>query len=323
MNNSSEKPSGKFLGESALLLMTILWGGTFVIVKESLNDISTMLFVAFRFGIAASVLILIIALRKTAIDLKSILPGMFLGAFLFLGFFTQTIGLKYTSATKSGFITGSLVVMVPIFQMIIEKKNPSRGSIIGTVLVFFGILFLSSGGTSINNFLYELGSGFNFGDGMTLICAVFFALHVVYIDLISSKNHFWTILLTQISTVSVLSFIAAFLFAGVSIETLHISFTKYLLFGLIYTSLLATLFNIGLQTKFQKVVSPTKAGIIYSFEPIFAAVFAFFLLNEKITNFGLVGSAMIFLGLIVSEVYDSFFSQKDRHQEKREINEAG
>lgn len=310
MNNSSRNSYSKYFGEAALLLMTLIWGGTFVIVKESLNDISTMLFIAFRFGIAASVLGFIILVRKIELDWKSILPGMFLGMFLFLGFFTQTIGLKFTSATKSGFLTGSLVVMVPVLQMIIEKRKPTRGAVTGTVLVFFGILFLSSGGSTVGSLLTELGANFNFGDGMTLLCALFFALHVVYIDVISSKNHFWTLLLIQISTVSLLSFIAAFISAGVSIESLHVSFTKYLLFGVLYTSLMATLVNIGIQTKFQKVVSPTKAGIIYSFEPIFAALFAFFLLNEKITNFGLAGCALIFLGLIVSEVYDSFLVKK-------------
>lgn len=310
MNNPSQKTKNKFLGEGALLLMTILWGGTFVIVKESLNDISTMLFVALRFGLAGSILFLILFFKKQKIVNESILPGIFLGTLLFLGFFTQTVGLKFTSATKSGFITGSLVVMVPLFQTLIEKKFPTRGAQIGTVLVFIGILFLSNGGSSINNFLGELGANFNFGDGMTLACAVFYALHVVYIDIISSKHDYWILLTTQIVTVAFFSLITSFFLAGFSIEPLHISFSSYLIFGIIYTAICATLITIGLQTKFQRVVSPTKAGIIYSFEPIFAAIFAFFLLNEKITNFGLVGSTLIFLGLISSEVIDSFFEKK-------------
>lgn len=317
MNKLPQKTISKYFGESALLLMTLIWGATFVIVKESLNDISSTLFIAFRFAIAAGVLTVIMLIRKNKIDRKSVLPGMFLGLLLFLGFATQTIGLKNTSATKSGFITGSLVVMVPIFQMIIEKRMPTKGAVIGTILVFIGIVFLSSGGSSITNFLNELGANFNFGDGMTLICAMFFAVHVVYIDIISSKNDFWTILIAQLATVSMLSLIASFVFAGVSYESIYVSLTKYLLFGLLYTSLLATLFNLGLQTKFQKVVSPTKAGIIYSFEPIFAAMFAFFLLNEKISNFGLAGGALIFLGLIASEVFDSIFSKDQKENGSR------
>lgn len=317
MNKLPQKNTGKYFGESALLLMTLIWGATFVIVKESLNDISSTLFIAFRFAIAAGVLTVIMLVRKNKINRESILPGIFLGLLLFLGFVTQTIGLKNTSATKSGFITGSLVVMVPIFQMIIEKRMPTKGAVIGTVLVFFGILFLSSGGSSITTFLNELGSNFNFGDGMTLICAMFFAVHVVYIDIISSKNDYWTILIAQLATVSLLSFASAAVFAGASYESIHVSSTKYLLFGLLYTSLLATLFNLGLQTKFQKVVSPTKAGIIYSLEPIFAAMFAFFLLNEKISNFGLAGGVLIFLGLIVSELFDSIFSKDQKENGSR------
>ncbi|MEW6654585.1 MAG: DMT family transporter, partial [Bacteroidota bacterium] len=161
----------------------------------------------------------------------------------------------------------------------------------------------------------ELGASFNLGDILTLICAFFFAVHIVYIDVYSTKHNFWVLLTTQLTTVALLGFAASLLFLGFSVEAVHIDLTKYLIFGLLYTSLLATLFNIGIQTRFQKVVSPTKAGIIYSFEPIFAAVFAFFLLGEKISNFGLFGCALIFLGLIVAELFDSYFEYKDESEQ--------
>ena len=304
----------KYTGEAALILMTIIWGGTFVIVKESLNDISSMLFIAIRFAIASSLLILFLLIKKIKVDTKAILPGIMLGVFLFSGFFFQTIGLKLTTATKSGFITGTLIVFIPFVQILVEKKFPTKGALIGTALVFTGLLFLSSGGSSITNFISELGASFNIGDILTLICAVFFAVHVVYIDVFSPKYNYWILLTTQLSTVAVLGFIASLLFSGFSVEAIHIDFTKYLIFGLLYTSLLATLLNIGFQTKFQKVVSPTKAGIIYSFEPIFAAIFAFFLLGEKISNFGLLGCALIFLGLIVAELFDSYFESKNESE---------
>lgn len=311
MNNSGQKKSVRFLGEGALLLMTILWGATFVIVKESLNDISMMLFIGLRFGLAGVILFFLLYFKKQKLDKGAISSGIFLGTLLFLGFITQTVGLKYTSATKSGFITGSLVVMVPLLQTIIEKRLPTKGAQVGTVLVFFGILLLSSGGSSIDNFLNELGTNFNFGDQMTLACAFFFALHVVYIDIITAKFNYLILLTTQIITVAVLSFITSLVFAGFSVEPLHINLTSYLIFGLLYTAVCATLITLALQTKYQKVVSPTKAGIIYSFEPIFAAIFAFFLLSEKISNFSLIGSALIFLGLISSEVMDLFFEKKN------------
>lgn len=310
MNKTSQKSSGKFIGEAALLLMTIIWGGTFVIVKESLDDISTSLFVGLRFGIAAFVLFIILSLKKIKIDKKIFLPGALLGVWLFLGFLTQTAGLKFTSASKSGFLTGSLVVMIPLFQTIIEKKIPTRGALIGTAIVFIGIVFLSSGGNSIFDFFSNLGNNFNIGDWLTLVCAAFFALHIVFMDIISPKYEFWNLLFFQLVTVAILNLFFSLVFSLSSIEPFRFSLSKNLVVGILYTALLATLVNFALQTKFQKVVSPTKAGIIYSFEPVFAAVFAFFILSEKITNFGLVGCTLIFFGLVVSEVFDSFFPQK-------------
>ncbi len=304
MSNSGGPNHSRFTSEGALLLMTLLWGATFVIVKESLHDISSMLFVATRFGIAGMVLFAALIFRKKKFVKEAFGPGIFLGVFLYLSFITQTIGLKYTTATNSGFITGSSVVIVPFLQYFIQKKKPSRGAIIGTVLVFIGILFLSSGGNSITIFLSQFGQNFNVGDGLTLACAFFYAFHIVFIDSISAKHDNWILLLTQIITVCILALLTAFIFAGFSMEPLRVNFSNYLVFGILYTSIFTTLVTIGLQTKFQKNVTPTQAGIIYSFEPIFAAIFAFFLLNEKMSMFGLVGCALIFLGLIVSMLLD-------------------
>ncbi|NMB81822.1 MAG: DMT family transporter, partial [Ignavibacteria bacterium] len=191
------------------------------------------------------------------------------------------------------------------------RRLPSKGAQIGTVLVFFGLLFLSSSGSSLQEFVSDLGTNFNLGDWLTLICAMFFALHVVFIDIISPKYKFLDLLLLQLVTVSILSFVISGIFEVSGVEKLQFDITLDSLRGILYTSLLATLVNFSLQTKYQKVVSPTKAGIIYSFEPIFAAIFAFFLLNEKITNFGFVGSALIFLGLVAAEIFDNIFNKKE------------
>lgn len=299
-------PVRKYLGEAALLLATIIWGGTFVIIKNSLDDASPMLFITMRFSLAAVLLIPIFLLRKKHFSKKLLYGGMVLGVFLFLGFSTQTVGLKFTTASRSGFITGLMVVFTPILQLIIKRKPPTKGAIVGTILVFLGLAFLSSGGNSILTLFTELGANFNFGDFMTLLCAIFFAFQIVYIDIISRKYDFWSLLFVQLATVAVLGIISTLLFDATSIEKIKFVSTDYLWFGVLYTGLLATLVNIAIQTKFQKEVTPTKAGIIYSFEPVFAATFAFFLLNEKITNFGFAGGALIFLGLLVSETYDTF-----------------
>lgn len=300
MINTVSNFKSRYLSEGALLSMTLLWGATFVIVKESLNDISSMLFVATRFAIATFILFVILLFRKKRFDKKAFLPGIFLGVLLYIAFVTQTIGLKFTTATNSGFITGSAVVMVPFLEFFIKRKKPSRTAAIGTVLVFIGIVFLSSGGSSITHFLEQFGQNFNIGDALTLVCALACAFHIVYIDIISSNHDNSTLLITQLTTVCILALISAFLFAGFSVEPLRVNISNYLVFGILYTSIFTTLVTIALQTKFQKNVTPTQAGIIYSLEPIFAAVFAFFLLAEKISMFGLIGCVLIFTGLIIS-----------------------
>lgn len=311
--NNHQTTGRKYLGEGALLFATIIWGGTFVIIKESLNDVSTMLFVTTRFSLAAVLIIPFVLKRKNLFSKDLLKGGLLLGLFLFLGFATQTVGLKHTTASRSGFITGTMVVIVPILQLIVEKRPPTKGAIVGTILVFLGLTFLSSGGNSIFTLLSELGSNFNFGDFMTLLCAIFFASQIVIIDIVSRKYDFWILTFIQLSTVAVLGAAATVFFDFTSIEAIRFVSTDYLWFGILYTGILATFVNITIQTKYQKEVSPTKAGIIYSFEPVFAAAFAFFLLNEKITNFGFIGGALIFLGLLVPEVYDTlklFYEQK-------------
>jgi drug/metabolite transporter (DMT)-like permease len=310
MNNSSVPGQSKVKSQSALVFMTLLWGATFVIVKESLNDISSMLFVAARFLIAAAILFVVLIIKKKKFVVDALKPGIFLGVFLFLSFISQTIGLKYTTATNSGFITGSAVVIVPFLQFFIQRKKPARSAVWGTVIVFIGILFLSSGGNSITGFFEQFGKNFNIGEALTLGCAFFYAFHIIYIDKLSPIHDTWILLLTQLITVGILSFLTALLFAGIKLEVLRVNFSNYLLFGLFYTSIFTTLVTIGLQTKFQKNVSPTQAGIIYSLEPIFAAVFAFFLLGEKISMFGWVGCSLIFLGLILSMILNPEMSKE-------------
>ncbi len=308
MNNKSNK----FIGEFALLLVTIFWGGTFVIVKGALQDTSPMIFIGMRFLLASILFIPFIFYKIKTVDSGAIKAGIVLGVLLFLSFSLQTIGLQFTSATKSGFLTGTLVVLIPFFQIFIKKKIPSRGAFIGTAFVFIGIFILSGSGKSIFELLNELGSNFNLGDILTLICALLFAVHVVYLDVYTNKYNFWFLVFAQLFITAILSFISAFLLNAYQVETYKFELTNNLIFAIVYTAVFATLINTILQTKYQKMVSPTKAGIVYSFEPIFAAIFAFIVLNERLTLLGLIGCILIFIGLIVAEIYDNLVTKNGK-----------
>ena len=301
----------KIKGEYFMLMNTIIWGGTFVIIKMAFKDISPMVFLSIRFTLASLLFLIPVAHMLPKIEKQRYIEGIILGILLYVGFGVQTIGLKFTTATKSGFITGTFVVFTPILQMIFEKKMPNKGNVLGIILVFLGLVLLSSKGSSILSILTEIGSTFNIGDFLTFVCAVFYGLYIIYLHKVS-KNHDPKFLsFFQIAVCGVFCVISAFLFDAVNIEIAHFNLTPYLVFTFAYTVLLATIVTTYVQTRFQEKVNPTKTGIIFSFEPIFAALFAFAIIGEKISFFGFIGCICIFGGLLVSELWSIIGREKN------------
>lgn len=301
----------KMRAEYFMLMNTIIWGGTFVIIKLAFTDISPMVFLSIRFLLASLLFLGPVIRLFPKIEKQRYIEGIILGFLLYVGFGVQTIGLKFTTATKAGFITGTFVVFTPILQMLFEKKMPNKGNIMGIVLVFFGLVLLSSKGSSMIGILSEIGSTFNFGDFLIFICAIFYGLYIIYLHKVSKKHDPKFLSFFQIAVCGVFCIISAFLFNSTSIEPAHLNFSWYLVFTFAYTVILATIVTTYVQTRFQEKVSPTKTGIIFSFEPIFAAVFAFFILNEKISGYGLFGAACIFSGLLVSELWPVIAKEKN------------
>ena len=293
----------KYTGEIALLFNTLIWGGTFALIKNAFNDISPLLFLGLRFGIAALIFLPFVysSLKKT--NKKTLIAGSILGLFYFAGFTAQSLGLNLTTATKSGFITGTFVVFIPILQLIIEKRKPKWFNILSVLLVLIGLILLSSKGENALDFIKQLGSDFNLGDLLTLLCALLFAFQVVYVDVFTKKYDYLPMVFVQLLITGVGGFILSFIFSISSLETFKFTLNTTVAIAILYTAIFASIIATVIQLKFQKFVSPTKAGIIFSIEPIFAAIFAYFLLSEKISNFGLVGCVLIFIGLIVSELF--------------------
>ena len=297
----------KYTGEIALLFNTLIWGGTFALIKNAFTDISPLLFLGLRFSIAALIFLPFVyaSLKKT--NKQTLIAGSVLGFFYFTGFAAQTLGLNLTTATKSGFITGTFVVFIPILQLIIEKRKPKWFNILSVFLVLIGLIMLSSKGENAIDFMKQLGSDFNLGDLLTLLCALLFAFQVVYVDVFTKKYEYLPMVFVQLLITGIGGFILSFIFSISTLETVKFTFNTTVVTAVLYTAIFASIIATVIQLKFQKFVSPTKAGIIFSIEPIFAAVFAYFLLSEKISNFGLIGCVLIFIGLIVSEI----FSVKD------------
>jgi drug/metabolite transporter (DMT)-like permease len=294
----------KYSAEFILLFITLIWGATFTIIKIALVNVSLMVFITIRFSIATILLFPFFLKRYKKNQGEMLLSGLLLGVMYFLGFSTQTIGLKYTTATKSGFITGTFIIFTPIFQYIFEKKKPGKGNIIGVFLVLAGLILLSSKGNSILDIFSEIGSGFNVGDFFTLLCAVFYAMYLVYLDIISKKCDYIILVFQQISTTAILGIISIIILSGAGLESIKFIYGGNLIFAFLYTSILATVLTTSLQTKYQKIITPTKAGIIFSFEPIFSALIAYYFISEKISSFSFIGGILIFTGLLAAELFN-------------------
>ncbi|MBA7589572.1 hypothetical protein ES708_31658 [subsurface metagenome] len=274
--------------EIYLLIIVIIWGSTFALIKGVIDLIPPYTYLAYRFLLAALILVVIFWKRLKKLNIMVLEKGSLIGIFLFLGYTLQTVGIKYTTATKAGFITGLSVVLVPIISHFFIKDKVSRNSVIGVVLAFIGLWFLN----------YSGSFSFNLGDFLVLLCAFSFAMHIISVGLFGKKLDYVLLAITQITVVFVLSLLMALIFERPAI---HLSYSSYIWWSIVITGIFATALAFYMQNRFQRHSTATKTAIIFSGEPISAAVFAYFLLGEKVGLIAWAGGLLIIFGMIVSQ----------------------
>jgi drug/metabolite transporter (DMT)-like permease len=274
--------------EIYLLGIVVIWGSTFAIIKGILDQIMPFTFLAYRFFWAAFILGLIFWKRLKNIDKIILRKGFLVGIFLFLGYTFQTVGLKYTTATKAGFITGLSVVLVPIISHFFIREKISKNSIIGVILAVIGLWFLN----------YNSSFIFNFGDFLVLLCAISFAMHIISVGLYARKVDYVLLVIVQLTTVFVLSFLMALFFER---QGIHLYYPSGVWWSIILTGIFATALAFYMQNKFQRYSTATKTAIIFSGEPIFGAIFAYLLLGEKVGLIAWIGGLLIIFGMIISQ----------------------
>lgn len=274
--------------EIYLLGVVVIWGSTFAIIKGILDQIMPFTFLAYRFFLAAFILCVIFWKRLKNIDQIILRKGFLIGIFLFLGYTFQTVGLKYTTATKAGFITGLSVVLVPIISYFFIKEKVYRNSVIGVIFAVIGLWFLN----------YNSSFNFNFGDFLVLLCAMSFAMHIISVGLYAKKMDYVLLVIVQLATVFILSLLMALFF---EIPEIHLSYPYNVWWGIVLTGIFATALAFYMQNRFQRYSTATKTAIIFSGEPIFAAIFAYLLLGEKVGLIAWIGGLLIVFGMIISQ----------------------
>jgi len=260
--------------ELILLGITAIWGFTFPAMKVSLDYLPPILFLAYRFGIAS--LLMLALFRSRVLRRETLREGFILGLTLFFGHGFQIVGLKYTTASNSAFITSLYVVFTPFIAYFLLREGLRPRDIISLTIALVGLYLIS--GASLN---------FNYGDLLTVFCALSFAFQIVLIQKFGEKDYislaFW-----QIFWNFALSLTFALLF-----EPFVLPRDPHPWLGILYTSLFATVIAFTLQVKHQRNTKAHKAALIYSAEPIFGHIAAFLTIGEVLSLKGYLGAALI------------------------------
>ena len=279
----------KTRAEGVLLALTLIWGSTFVVGKLVLVSVTPLQMIAARFTLATVFLLAFFSRRIFPLTRRQLLRGGVLGVFLFLGFVAQTVGLTMTTASKSAFITGMMVVFVPLLQIVIERRPPRIGNLAGVAVVTGGLWLLTS----------PAGAAFGKGDMLTLVCAVLFAVYIVYIDVVAHEMSALQLTFIQMASNAILS-----LAGSAAFDTLPARVPGGAVVAILYLTIFATALTTFMQTRYQKETSPTRAAVIFTIEPVFAAVSAALVLGEQIGVGGAAGGGLIIGGVLLSELSD-------------------
>jgi drug/metabolite transporter (DMT)-like permease len=293
-----------------LLLVALIWGTTFVIVQKAIAFLEPYSFNSVRFFLASLILLLYILFfkRKSFSKFKNKklwISGLTLGFWLFWGYGFQTVGLLYTTSSKAGFITGLSVVLVPLLSYFFLKHKLNWQIGISSIIAVIGL------------YLLTIGHSFsvNIGDGYVLLCAISFALHIVFTGKFASSFDALCLTVVQLTAVSLLSFITAMLtenWRGIFITDMIMK--TEVASALLITSLFATALAFLAQTYFQTFTTPARVALIFAMEPVFAAITAFIMLNETLESKALTGCILILFGMILSELKlsDLLFLRKQK-----------
>lgn len=281
----------KMNADLMLVIVAVIWGSGFIGVDIAVKaNMSTFLILAFRFTIAAIVLLIF-----TYKDLKNIkksewIKGSIAGVLLFSGFYLQTFGQALTTVSNSAFITATYVIMVPFVAWVIAKQKPTLKTIIlaFVVLIGVGVLTISPG----------QGFHLNIGDVFILLCAIAFACHVAYVELAVSSSSPKIITFIQISVAAILSVLGLFIFDASAIPV-----ADYVvgLPAVLFLGVFSTCICFFMQTSAQKRTSAAKVGIILSTEGFFGTLFSILLGLEPLTTKIVVGGIIILTAVILTE----------------------
>jgi drug/metabolite transporter (DMT)-like permease len=272
----------------ALFLVAAIWGTTFALLRDSVRILHPIDLMAIRFTMAAVVLVLLYGRRVWPLTRRAWIDGGHISLWLGGGYLTQVIGLATITASRSAFITGTYVAVVPIVALVLTKTWPKVAEYIGIALILAGLYAFSS----------DAGFSLVPGDLWTLGCSFTFGVQIVITNMMVKKSDPMALSIVQIVGAAAMGWILVAARGGIGTPWSHIPW-----WTLLYLAIVATALVIGLQTWALGRTSPVKATLIFSLEPVFAALFAAAFFGERMHAREYLGGALILGGVAVSELW--------------------
>lgn len=290
--------SKEIKADLSLLIVTVFWGTSFPIMSIALKKIPPYSYISIRNIVAALLLAIVFHKRFRYINRQTLKAACLIGISLLIGSIFQVVGLLYTTPSKSGFITGLNVAVVPIIMALMYKKLPDRKTIAGILFSVGGLGVMSVNGRA----------GINFGDFLTLLGAIVFAVQIIFVDKYAKGADIGLLTTLELFVIGILGFIPA-----VGLEGLHLELDTFGIAAILYTAVFCTGIAMVVQNKMQPYTNPAHAAVIYLGEPVFSAIFSTFI-GDHLTQRTLIGGGLILLGMLVVSL--KFDTNKTKVQEE-------
>lgn len=276
-----------------LVLTTFFWGGSFLFSKIGVSYVPPQVFVLIRFGLAAAIMMLVCLPRLGKLDRLTLQRGTVVGVALGVTNLTFVFGVQGTSISRAGVINNLFVLFIPIISKVLFKERIGLLNSMGILLASLGITLLAGGS----------GEGLNRGDLISTLCALFIAVHIMTVSKVLKDEDVWLVSMVQFSVVAVI--------AGLSVlimPTPHFDLPAPALFSIVYCAIFPTVICFTLQNRYQRYVTPTQAGLIYTLDPVWSLIAGFLFLHERLGPGEWLGCSLIFLAVVLPLLV-RFFSE--------------
>jgi drug/metabolite transporter (DMT)-like permease len=279
--------SDKRRAELLLISVTVVWGLTFSMVKESLETLQPFVFMSYRFWLAFLLMVPLCARRFRDIDRGMLKAGVIMGAMLYSSYAFQTFGLKYTTAGNAGFITGLFIVFVPLLSFVVHRHRPDVRAVVAVVVALLGLAILS----------LQPNLKVNAGDLLVLACAFTYSVHIILLDGYVKKYDLALLTLLQMGFLAV-----ANTASGAVFETFRAPGSALVWASIVVCGLFASAAAFYIQGYAQRILTPVRTSMVLIMEPVFSVMFGIILLGETLTWRSWLGCGLIFSGMLITEI---------------------